>query len=43
MATRLPDLELAGDITWKPATVGIFGPDVLPIRFTPTPSVGSSD
>lgn len=37
MAERLPDLELAGDIVWKPATVGIFGPEHLPIRFTPTP------
>ncbi len=36
MAQRMPDLEVAGEITWKPATVGIFGPDHLPIRFTPT-------
>lgn len=36
MAKRLPDLELAGEIAWKPATVGIFGPEHLPIRFTPT-------
>ena len=36
MAQRLPDLELAGEIAWKPATVGIFGPEHLPIRFTPT-------
>ena len=36
MAQRLPDLELAGEIVWKPATVGIFGPEHLPIRFTPT-------
>ena len=36
MAQRLPDLELAGDITWKPSSAGIFGPDHLPIRFTPT-------
>lgn len=36
MAQRLPDLELAGEITWKPSSVGIFGPDHLPIRFTPT-------
>ena len=36
MATRLPDLELAGEIAWKPATVGIWGPERLPIRFTPT-------
>lgn len=36
MAQRMPDLELAGEITWKPSSVGIFGPDHLPIRFTPT-------
>ena len=36
MARRLPDLELDGDIAWKPSTVGIFGPEHLPIRFTPT-------
>jgi cytochrome P450 len=36
MAQRLPDLELAGEIVWKPSSVGIFGPDHLPIRFTPT-------
>lgn len=42
MATRLPDLEIAGDISWKPATVGIFGPDRLPIRFTSTPAVAAA-
>ncbi len=36
MAKRLPDLELDGEIAWKPATAGIFGPERLPIRFTPT-------
>jgi cytochrome P450 len=35
MAKRLPDLELAGEIIWKPSTV-IFGPEHLPIRFTRT-------
>ena len=39
MAKRLPDLALAGDITWKPATFGIFGPDRLPVTFTPTPKL----
>ena len=33
LAQRLPDLALAGDITWKPATVGIFGPDHMPVTF----------
>jgi len=36
MAKRLPDLELAGEIVWKPSTVRIFGPEHLPVRFTPT-------
>ena len=34
MAQRLPNLELAGETTWKPGTVGIFGPEHLPVRFT---------
>lgn len=34
MAKRLPNLELAGEITWKSALVGIFGPEHLPVRFT---------
>ena len=38
MATRLPDLELAGELVWKPIQSGIFGPESLPVRFTPTPS-----
>lgn len=33
MARRLPHLELAGRTTWKPGTVGIFGPEQLPVRF----------
>ena len=36
LSKRLPDIELDGEIAWKPATVGIFGPEHLPIRFTPT-------
>jgi len=35
LARRMPDLELAGEVVWKPATVGIFGPRHLPLRFTP--------
>lgn len=34
MAQRLPDLALDGAIAWKPATVGIFGPERLPVTFT---------
>jgi cytochrome P450 len=36
LARRMPDLALDGPITWKPSTVGIFGPEHLPVRFTPT-------
>ncbi len=31
LARKLPDLRLDGPISWKPATVGIWGPDHLPI------------
>ena len=36
LARRMPDLAVAGPITWKPNTVAIFGPDHLPVTFTPT-------
>ena len=35
LSKRLPDLALAGEITWKPPTVGIFGPEHMPVTFTP--------
>ncbi len=35
LADRFPDLELAGPVTWKPETFGIWGPAHLPIRWTP--------
>ncbi|HEY4334116.1 MAG TPA: cytochrome P450 [Ilumatobacteraceae bacterium] len=35
LAQRMPDLRLDGDITWKPSDVGIFGPEHLPVTFTP--------
>jgi cytochrome P450 len=35
LARRMPDLELAGPIEWKPPTVGIWGPARLPLRYTP--------
>ncbi len=35
LARRMPDLELDGPIEWKPASVGIWGPSRLPLRFTP--------
>jgi len=35
LARRMPDLALDGSIEWKPATVGIWGPSRLPLRFGP--------
>lgn len=35
LARRLPNMRLDGDLVWKPPTVGIFGPQSLPIRFDP--------
>ena len=36
MAQRLPDLELAGEISGSRRRSAIFGPEHLPVRFTPT-------
>ena len=36
LAKRMPNLRIDGDITWKPSNVGIFGPQHLPVTFTPT-------
>ncbi len=36
LARRMPNLELSGDIEWKPANFGIWGPAALPISFDPT-------
>lgn len=36
LARRMPDLHIDGNITWKPSQVGIFGPEHLPVTFTPT-------
>lgn len=33
LAQRMPNLRVDGEIEWKPDTVGIWGPAVLPIRF----------
>lgn len=33
MAQRMPNLALSGETTWKPGTVGIFGPEHLPVTF----------
>ena len=35
LARRMPDLEVDGEITWKPNGFGIWGPERLPLRFTP--------
>ena len=35
LAERMPNLRLDGDIEWKPMNVGIWGPEVLPLAFTP--------
>jgi cytochrome P450 len=35
LARTMPDLEVDGDIDWKPFTFGIWGPSRLPLRFTP--------
>ncbi len=40
LARRLPDLALDGEVVWKPNRVGIFGPERLPVRFTPKSSSG---
>lgn len=37
LARRMPALRLAGPVTWKPDTFGIWGPARLPLRFTPNP------
>ncbi len=34
LARRLPDLELDGEVAWKPLTAGIWGPERLPVRFS---------
>jgi cytochrome P450 len=36
LARRLPNLQHDGQVEWKPATFGIWGPAVLPIRFDPS-------
>jgi cytochrome P450 len=33
LAQRMPNLRVDGEIEWKPDTVGIWGPAVLPITF----------
>jgi cytochrome P450 len=33
LARRMPNLAIDGAVTWKPSTVGIFGPEHLPVTF----------
>ena len=35
LARRMPDLKLADGVQWKPPGTAIFGPDKLPVTFTP--------
>jgi cytochrome P450 len=37
IAARMPHLKLSGPARYKVATAGIYGPDSLPVTFTPTP------
>jgi cytochrome P450 len=38
LATRMPDLRVAGEVTWRPRT-GIFGPTCLPLAFGAAPAL----
>ncbi len=38
LAEAMPDLELDGEVTWKPDGTGIWGPARLPLRWTPVGS-----
>ena len=35
LARRMPDMQVEGEIEWKPNNIGIWGPAKLPLRFTP--------
>jgi cholest-4-en-3-one 26-monooxygenase len=37
LLTRLPDLELVGDVPYRPSNF-ISGPEAMPVRFSPTPA-----
>jgi cytochrome P450 len=36
LARSMPDIEIDGEVEWKAANIGIWGPARLPLRFTPT-------
>jgi cytochrome P450 len=42
LARRMPDLAIDGEVEWKPPSVGIWGPAVLPLRFRPGTQAGRS-
>ncbi|MFL6205110.1 MAG: cytochrome P450, partial [Acidimicrobiales bacterium] len=35
LARSMPDVAIDGEIEWKAANIGIWGPARLPLRFTP--------
>ncbi|MDQ3738445.1 MAG: cytochrome P450 [Actinomycetota bacterium] len=41
LARRMPDLAVDGPVVWKPSTTAIFGPEHLPVQFTPGTPVRS--
>jgi cytochrome P450 len=41
LARRMPDIAADGPVVWKPPTTAIFGPQHLPVRFTPGAPVRS--
>ena len=36
LARRLRNMKIDGEITWKPSTVAIYGPENLPLTFDPS-------
>jgi len=40
LARRMENLEISGPVRYKVATAGIYGPESLPVKFTPNPSRG---
>lgn len=36
LAQRMPKFAIDGDVTWKPSTVAIFGPEKMPLTFDPS-------
>ncbi len=36
LARRLRNMKIDGEITWKPSTVAIYGPEKLPLTFDPS-------